>query len=650
MTKKIFLITFMVVLLACLFVITTSAAEIPEWTDTITYETGENAIAYKEGFDTTSRVMLANGDGTYSTYPTNYIIKGTDTTFDENEINFTALKSASGNTTYTNASIVRLEIPVGFTTVNKWLFRTDYGLKIKELLTVKFPEGVTSIGAKMFYEGPVVEIELPDSLETIGDEFASNSLITSIKIPKNLTAIPYRMFYQSTHIVSVDFSEAESLRTIGESAFSTCTSLESAILPEGLTTLSKYAFYKSGVKNVYLPSTLTEVGLYTFEQSAAEVVESYSPIIGENMFYKCNNLRKITLENTVSVAKYGFLIESGKTSYVTELVLPETLTKIGQYAFARTAITELYVPASVTQVDSYAFSACKSLQKVVVLGAVIGEHMFHDCSILSNLVLAQPIKTYGNANSLGNVSSNFTTYFVGDNYEATKTLMDVSSRISGAKVCSYDEYTSYTDKYRFVYGCNLCEVAYDNQHNMSSETYVFTSFVEKAYTKGICTRCAIEQEGKEFAPIFYGFGYAKRIEKAESNERAMVFSYFINKESLEVYQSYNKGEAIGYGVIAVFESKLANGESIINPLNSDGTRVNEKVMNCDLTGKGLTSIDLLIKGDTSIWESVAASPIYMASYVKTSDGIFYLGNQNKEAHQSANIADIDTKTYAELFA
>ena len=168
MKRKLLLTTLLVALFVCLFVVSTSATDIPEWTDVITYETGENAIAYKDGFDTTSRVMLSNGDGTYSTYPTNYIIKGTDAVFSNNEIDFTAIKTASGNTTYTNASIIRLEVPSGFTSVQDRSFRKDTGLKTTSMLTIKLPEGIITLGGYNFYNNNVVvEIELPDSLTTI---------------------------------------------------------------------------------------------------------------------------------------------------------------------------------------------------------------------------------------------------------------------------------------------------------------------------------------------------------------------------------------------------------------------------------------------------------------------------------------------------
>lgn len=653
--KKILLVTLLVALFVCLFVITTSAADIPEWTEVITYETGENAIAYKEGFDTTSRVMLSNDDGTYSTYPTNYIIKGTDATFDEKEIDFTALKTASGNSTYKNSSIVRIEIPVGFTSVDKWMFRPDYGLKTTAILTVKFPEGITSLGAKMFYNSTAVEIELPDSVETMGDEFAYGSLFTSIKIPKNLKEIPYRMFYQSTNIVSIDFSEAESLETIGESAFSGCTALESAILPEGLTTLSKYAFYKSGAKNIYLPSTITAVGAYVFEQSAAEVVESYSPIIGENMFYKCNNLKKITLKNTVSVGKYGFLIESGKTSYVTELVLPETLTTIGSYGFARLAITEIYIPASVTTVSTYAFAESKTLQKAVVLGSVIGEKMFQKCSVLSELVLAQKITTYGDLYALADVSSTFTTYFVGDDYETTYDLMDASSRISSAKKYSYEDYASgnydTSSKCLFIYGCNLCVVGYDNEHNIPSETYVFESFVESACTKGICTRCEIETDGETFAPIFYDFSYSAKIEK-EGAGRGIVFTYFINYEALEAYNQYNPENTVNFGIVAVFDNKITNENGTQNPLDQNAQATVAGVIAKDITNKEIVAIDFVIRGTQAQWEAndIPTSPLYMLGYVKVNDSVVYIGNNTeKAATQGADVTALRTVTYNEFF-
>ena len=87
--KKTLLVSLLIAVLICMFAIAVSAeAVIPEWTETQTIP----SIAYKEGFDTTSRVLLSNGDGTYTTYPTNYIIVGSDTKFSvSTELNFKSL-------------------------------------------------------------------------------------------------------------------------------------------------------------------------------------------------------------------------------------------------------------------------------------------------------------------------------------------------------------------------------------------------------------------------------------------------------------------------------------------------------------------------------------------------------------------------------
>ena len=678
MTKKIFLITFMVVLLACLFVITTSAAEIPEWTDTITYETGENAIAYKEGFDTTSRVMLENGDGTYSTYPANYIIKGNDDVFSANELDFGNLKTASGNTTYTNASIVRFEMPKGFKSVEGSTFRLTTGLKPTSMLTIKIPEGVTSFGGYMFYNNNVVvEVELPDTLETIeGQEtFIKATSLKSISIPASLTSIPKQAFNQCTALEEVDFSKCTSLKTIGDSAFHGCTKLTAVSIPEGVETMKVYAFFGcSALTYVSIPSTVTTMGGNMFENcTSMQTVVCKAQAVGDKMLTGCKTVTSLTLENTKTIGEYAFFNCKG----ITSVTIPEGVTSIGSCAFyGCTALTSAYVPSTVTTMGEKVFEACSELQTVVCKAQVLGGRMLYLCNKITSLTLENTVTVGAHAfyqagpkgfvsgttlvfpETLTTIEKNAFDYFYFETITLPKTLVSVdSTAFTTGNYLKKILFTGTEEQASSLIGTakayelvNHCAVYHNNEHVFDKTTYLFTSFVEESYVDGNCSTCGLEGARTVVEPIFYGFGYAKRIEKAESNERAMVFSYFINKESLEVYQSYNKGEAIGYGVIAVFESKLANGESIINPLDASGQRVNQNVMNCDLTGKGLTSIDLLIKGDTSIWESVASAPIYMASYVKTSDGIFYLGNQNKEAHQSANIADIDTKTYAELFA
>lgn len=657
MKKKLLLIALMVALFVCLFVISTSATDIPEWTDVITYETGENAIAYKDGFDTTSRVLLDNGDGTYSTYPTNYIIKGTDTKFSvKNELDFTALKTASGNSTYSYASVIRFEMPVGYTTVEARAFKSDQGFT--NLQTVKVCEGVTEMGINIFYDTTtVVEVELPSTLTTIGEEFARNAKgLEKINIPKNLTAIPKNAFIYCSSLKTVDFSKSEKLTSIGYYAFYQTTSLESALIPEGVTHLDDLAFKLSGVKKVYLPSTLETIDAQAFAScSSLTQLDCKSTIIGASMFADCTSLVSVDLSSVTTIGEKGFYTTANSsTSALTTVIFSEKLRSIGNYAFIRSAITSVEIPSSLTTIGVGTFMESKSLQKVVFLGSIMGETMFQKCSSLSELVITEKFITYGSS-ALNDISTTFTAYYTGTDYSRVKSLCNMS-RFNHSNYSSYEDYLAGNHKqgnYMFIYGCNLCDVAYDSVHLPASAMHEHTSYTASSYLVTGCPRCLEESSRVEVAPIFDGFGYSARIENNGDTKRALVFSYFINTDSLEIYKTYNPEKTLSFGIVGAFESKITNADSeVYNPLNADGTAVQGNVVAYSITNEEIISIDFIIKGEQATWEAngIPSSPIYMLGYVIDDTGLYYIGNNTeKVASQSANITDLRTITYNELF-
>ena len=381
----------MLALFACIFAITSSAADIPEWTDVITYEQGENAIAYKEGFDTTSRVLLSNGDGTYSTYPSNYIIKGTDAVFSNNEIDLSALKKASGKN-YTNASIIRFEMPVGFTSVQESTFRTDKGLQVTSMLTVKIAEGVESFGKYVFYQQDVLEeIELPSTLATLpsdGTMAYRSTSIRKINIPKSLKTIPKQTFYENSALTEVDFSQATSLESIGESAFIRCKALDEIILPEGLLSISKYAFRETGMKTLVIPSTVTSFGDDSFYQNTSlKNVTVKLENIPSKLFYNCYAIENLQLENTKVIGDRVFLINiSGVTPKKFDVYLPEGLITIEERAFYQSGAQYVYLPSSIETIETEAFYA-SAIEEVESYSPVIGEYMFLEFIFLLILAL-----------------------------------------------------------------------------------------------------------------------------------------------------------------------------------------------------------------------------------------------------------------------
>jgi hypothetical protein len=112
------------------------------------------------------------------------------------------------------------------------------------------------------------------------------------------------------------------------------------------------------------------------------------------MFFK--KLREINVspENRSCSSENGILYNKEKTvlyacppAYDGELVLPNTVTKIGDQAFAYCEfLKEVILPPSVTEIGAGAFAHCKSLKKISLPESVrtIGKDAFKHCAKLTS--------------------------------------------------------------------------------------------------------------------------------------------------------------------------------------------------------------------------------------------------------------------------
>lgn len=78
---------------------------------------------------------------------------------------------------------------------------------------------------------------------------------------------------------------------------------------------------------------------------------------------------------------------------LTSVILPESLTKIGYFAFQHcTGLTTLTIPRKVAVVEIMAFDGCRNLESVYFSDSLnyLGEAVFFDCEKLSAIHLASP--------------------------------------------------------------------------------------------------------------------------------------------------------------------------------------------------------------------------------------------------------------------
>ena len=173
------------------------------------------------------------------------------------------------------------------------------------------------------YEGlPVVEIG-----ESAFAYSRHTSDILSVTIPDSVTAIGLNAFHNQDALVSVNIGTNSKLTSIGNNAFSGNSALTSFYLPAGFTTLGNDVFNNCGSLNTFTVSNGNTV--YSGEGNNLIEIASHTLIRGTNS-------SKIP-SSVTEIAPAAFR----KANVITELFIPVSVTKIGNYFIADSTIATI---------------------------------------------------------------------------------------------------------------------------------------------------------------------------------------------------------------------------------------------------------------------------------------------------------------------
>lgn len=222
------------------------------------------------------------------------------------------------------------------------------------------------------------EVFLPNSLKSIGEEaFSECRKLTTIHFPEGIDSIASRAFHQSG--ISGDFSTPLSLRIIGRQAFAR-TKISKVIINSDVLTTQHASIYAVGGNSVFADC-----------EELTEVVVKDGCTMLELGFQHCTSLTNVSLPQSLrhigsqseSTGNYIF----NYCSALNSIKLPDSLIFIGYDAFSRTALESVEFPSSVKELSAYAFSNCVLLENVKLSDSlqIMGHRCFKQCVMLHEI-------------------------------------------------------------------------------------------------------------------------------------------------------------------------------------------------------------------------------------------------------------------------
>ena len=314
--------------------------------------------------------------------------------------------------------------------------------------SVSIPETVTNNGTEY-------------SVTKIGKSAFKGSIVTSVSMPESITSI-------------------------GQYAFSGCQNLETVALPESLTALGSNAFYSCKLlKTIKIPSGVTA--------------------IPSSCFYECSSLESVAIpEGVTTIGSEAF-----QSCNLNALTLPESLEKIGIYAFSgNQSLKSVNIPAKVKTIESNAFHNCGLTDLVIQEGVQTIDSYAFESNSLQNLTLPSTIKSIGNGafrynNNLQSIICNAVMPpALGDN--AFNIEITSSIKVPMASIAAYRKAYGWKDFSNYYSG----EVVADGITYRIDENGAMVAAVEPSLTEANIPS-SVEFEGNRYLVIkINGYAFA----------------------------------------------------------------------------------------------------------------------------------------------
>lgn len=292
------------------------------------------------------------------------------------------------------------------------------------------------IGAGAFSDTPITEIEMAtpcdsilggtfrdcpnltkitigEGLKYIGDNAFANSPVKEANLPSTLRDVSSTAFsgYSSYCPFINDIQPENHIRYIGRVAYQCVDrNLEEYTIKDGTVTLADELFESSQGNAFHIPASVEQIGNRAFAYTQIKALPEMPGLkrIGDEAFYQCKNLKKVTIPETVEYIGAGIFsgcsniwsltynainaecasyIFTNNDNHLEKIVIGDKVRRLPGGLFGGKEFTEVTLPACLERIDDYAFNGCKNLTTINLSDSLryIGKGAFALCSSLKNI-------------------------------------------------------------------------------------------------------------------------------------------------------------------------------------------------------------------------------------------------------------------------
>ena len=253
--------------------------------------------------------------------------------------------------------LIGLELPDSLQIIGEQAFCGNSGFgfagpyKIGGLKQVNIPHGVKVIGRGAFNDQQLTNIDIPYSVNEIGDEAFKDNKLTSVTMGNGVTSI-------------------------GDDAFRGNV-LTSVRIPDTTTTIGHGAFFNNLLEDVYIGNSVRSIGAGAFMSygDSSYVKDAWAAWRGDYEYKNTgknpgNNIKSLTMSPGVQLGQDAFNNNKEMTLIIPEgvsdlygydnlalmsVIVPNGVTEISNNSFMNNNLKQIYIPTSIRSIGGNAF-------------------------------------------------------------------------------------------------------------------------------------------------------------------------------------------------------------------------------------------------------------------------------------------------------